>query len=98
MRQIFMYSLLTVSALILVGCNTMYFEISDFPQEDEITENRSFFFWGLMPDMTIDVREKCPYGATAISEEKTFDNGLAYVLTLGVWAPRNTTYYCIRES
>jgi hypothetical protein len=62
-----------------------------------ILENRSFFFWGLTPDIKIDVLEKCPYGATAISEEKTFDNGLAYVLTLGIWAPRATTYYCIGE-
>jgi hypothetical protein len=98
MRQLFICSLLATATLFLGGCNTMFFEISDFPQEDGIKENRSFFFWGLTPDMKIDVREKCPYGAAAISEEKTFDNGLAYLLTLGIWAPRNTTYYCIRES
>jgi hypothetical protein len=94
-----LHSLLAALVLTLAGCNTMFFDISDFPQEEEeIKENRSYFFWGLTPNMRIDVREKCPYGAAAISEEKTFDNGLAYVLTLGIWAPRQTTYYCIRES
>jgi len=84
--------------LILGGCHTMIFEISDAPQEDEIKENKSFFFWGLTPDMKIDVLEKCPHGVASIKEETTFDNGLAYVITLGIWAPRETTYSCVQGS
>ena len=67
-------------------------------KDDAIEENKSFFFWGLTPDMRIDVLEKCPHGAASIKEETTFDNGLASVLTLGIWTPRKTTYYCIAES
>ena len=97
MRKIFIRSLLATLVLIFAGCHTMIFEISDLPQEDEIKENKSFFFWSLTPDMTINVLEKCPHGVAAISEETTFDNGLAGFITLGIWAPRETTYHCIRE-
>ena len=98
MRRAFTRSLLAVSVLILCGCHTMMFEISDLPQEGEVKENRSFFFWGLTPNMKINVREKCPYGASAIREEMTFDNGFAALITLGIWIPRETTYYCISEN
>ena len=98
MCQLFMRSLLAASVLILAGCHTMFFEISDFPQEDEIKEDKSFFLWGLVPNMTVDVLEKCPFGAAAIKEETTFDNGFASLITLGIWSPRETTYYCLREN
>ena len=98
MHQILMRSLLAASVLIHGGCHTMIFEISDSPQVDEIKENKSFFFWGLTPDMMVNVLEKFPHGAAAISEETTFVNGLAGLITLGIWVPRETTYNCIREN
>ena len=46
------------------------------------------------PAVVIDVREKCPHGVSSITEETTFDNGLAGFFTLGIWSPRQTTYHC----
>ena len=98
MLRLFMLSLLAASFLILGGCHTMTFEVSDSSKVDEIKENKSFFFWGLTPHRRIDVLEKCPHGAAAINEQTTFVNGLADFFTLGIWSPRATTYRCIRES
>ena len=94
MGRTFLALLLSASILVLAGCHTMTFEISNPPLEDEVTERKSFFFWGLTPEMRINVRDKCPYGAAAITEETTFVNGLAGLFTLGIWSPRQTTYHC----
>ncbi len=92
------------AALAAGGCHTMYFETGDIPVEGLIQagappaqvreERKSYFFWGLTPHRTIDIREKCPQGALAVMEETTFLDGLGDLVTLGIWAPRSSTYYC----
>lgn len=79
------------------GCHAMRFELVDEPATQRVTERKSYFFWGLTPTQRIDVLSKCPHGAAAIMEETTFVDGLLQVPTLGIWAPRSTTYYCRGE-
>ena len=83
-------------SVFLTGCHTMRFEFENV-EGTKITENKSFFFFALTPRQVIDVREKCPYGAAAIREERTFVNGLLGAVTLGIYTPRRTTYYCLDE-
>ena len=78
------------------GCHTMRFEFENV-EGTKVTENKSFYFFALTPRQVIDVREKCPHGAAAILEERTFVNGLLGGLTLGIYTPRRTTYYCLDE-
>ena len=87
-----MFLLLAVVAE--TGCHTMRFELIDEPATRQVTERKAYFFWGLTPTQRIDVLGKCPHGAAAIMEEMTFVDGLLSVPTLGIWAPRSTTYYC----
>lgn len=76
------------------ACHTMRFEVSGEPHTSVVTEHKSFFFWGLAPTMEVDVKEKCPAGVVAVEEEESFSDGFLSLLTLGLWAPRSSKYYC----
>ncbi len=85
---------LLVAALAASACHTMRFEVSDEPIADVVVDRKSFFLWGLAPTKTVDLREKCPRGVVAIEEEETFGDGFFETITLGIWAPRTSRYYC----
>lgn len=72
----------------------MRFELQALPHEDVVRERKSFWFWGLTPTIVVDVSEKCPTGIVAIREQTTFLDGVYEVLTLGIWSPRSSYYYC----
>lgn len=72
----------------------MRFELQPSPQGEIVREHKSFWFWGLTPMRTIDVQQKCPNGVVAIKEETTFRDGLCDAVTLGIWSPRSSYYYC----
>jgi len=76
------------------ACHTMRFEVSGEPAADVVVDRKSFFLWGLTPTKTVDLREKCPLGVVAIEEEETFGDGFLGAITLGIWAPRTSRYYC----
>lgn len=80
---------------VLGGCHTMRFELSDAPSDQVVYDRKSFFFWGLAPTRTVDVAQYCPGGAAAIRERTTFTDGLLGFITLGIWEPRSSWYYCL---
>jgi hypothetical protein len=80
---------------VLAGCQTMRLEVAPGPAAQPVEERQSFFFWGLTPTVQVDMRSRCPYGVAQLIEETTFFDGLFEVLTLGIWAPRTTTYRCL---
>ena len=53
--------------------------------------------FGLAPTVKVDVRRHCPHGVVAVREEITFLDGLFANLTLGIWTPRSSWYYCASE-
>lgn len=57
------------------------------------TGRKSYFLWGLVPSVEVDVLDKCPYGAVAIVDGSDV-GGATWVPTLGLWSRRATTYYC----
>ena len=56
------------------------------------------FAWGLVPAKPIDVTAECPSGIATVVTEQSFLNGVAMVLTLGIWTPRNVTISCATGS
>jgi hypothetical protein len=89
---------LAFACVALTGCNTLYFEVSKEPHETVQSHRKSYFMWALTPHQTIDMREKCPNGVAAIMEETNFVDGLLSTLTIGIYSPRTSTYYCLGGS
>jgi hypothetical protein len=74
------------------GRHTMRFRLVDEPVGAVVSDTHSYFLWGLVPTVDVDVLEKCPYGAVAVVDGTP---GLhAWVPTLGLWSRRSTMYYC----
>jgi hypothetical protein len=82
------------AALALAGCHTMRFELSDEPVGKTVTERKHYFVEGLIPTRVIDVTDHCANGAVAVMEETTFVDGLLGLVTLSIYTPRSSTYYC----
>lgn len=89
-------ALLAALAIAVAGCHTMRFEVEE-PTGNvrAVTEHKSFFFWGLVPTREVSVIERCPGGVQSIQEQTSFVDGLAELFTIGIWAPRSTTFYCL---
>lgn len=87
-------ALVLSTALILSSCHTMRFTVDTSEVANVVEERKSFWFWGLTPARTVDVSQHCPQGAVAVKEETTFVDGLFGLITLGIWSPRSSWYYC----
>ena len=82
--------------VILSGCHTIRFDLSNQQGTTVVHERKSFFLWGLVPgNRMVDVRTKCPGGAAAIREQTSFTDGLFTFLFLGIWELRSSWYYCL---
>jgi hypothetical protein len=78
----------------ITACHTMRFEVGSGPVSETVYQRKSFFVGGLFPTREVDVSKHCPNGAVAIREETRFVDGLFNVITLGIWTPRSSWYYC----
>lgn len=76
------------------ACHSMRFEVSDAPVGDIVHDRKSYFLGGLFPTKEVDVSERCPRGVVAVEEETTFGDGFFELITLSIWSPRSSTYYC----
>ena len=83
--------------LVLAGCHTMRFEVGDGPVGKVVHERKAFFVAGLAPTRKVDVLQFCPAGAVAVSEEISFVDGLLAAVTLSIYTPRSSTFYCAVE-
>ena len=79
----------------LTGCHSLRFDIAPESASQPVSTMKSFFLWGLVPTKKIDLAQYCPNGTAAVSEETTFLDGLCGVVTLGIWSPRTSRYYCL---
>jgi len=52
------------------------------------------WLWGLVPAQPIDVRAQCPTGVAVITTEQSFMNGLAALVTLGIYTPQHVQITC----
>jgi len=77
-----------------LACHTLTFEMAQDKKPQPITDRKTFWFWGLTPTQQVDVQAICPTGVAEIQEETTFSDGLFSLLTLGIYSPRTSLYYC----
>ena len=89
--------LLGGAVLLSSACHTMKFDVGSGPVDQVVYERKSFYLGGLAPTVNVDVSEHCPNGAVAIREETTFVDGLLSLVTLSIYTPRSSWYYCARE-
>jgi hypothetical protein len=75
----------------------MRFEVADRDHANVVYDRKAFFVWGLAPTKEVDVATHCPYGVAAIREETTFVDGLLGLVTLGIYQPRSSWYYCLHN-
>jgi hypothetical protein len=73
----------------------MRFELSDEPHAEVVYDRKSFFLWGLVPTKKVDVSRFCPGGVAVIREETRFSDGFFQAITLGIYEPRSSWYYCL---
>lgn len=96
-RRFDFLAVILVLAASTIGCHSMRFEVGDGPVGREVYHRKAFYVAGLFPSREVDVSHHCPAGAVAVSEETTFLDGLLNVLTLTIYSPRSSTYYCAVE-
>ena len=83
--------------IFVAGCHTMRFQVTNEPHAQIVYARKSFYLWGLTPTQKIDVSNHCPAGVAAIREETRFSDGFFSFITLGIWQPRSSWYYCLEE-
>ena len=54
----------------------------------------STWLWGLVAAAPIDVRTQCRSGVATVETQQSFGNGIASILTLGIWSPQNVRITC----
>jgi hypothetical protein len=89
--------LICLAAGALAGCHTMRFDVADASGAQVVYDRKSFFLWGLVPTQEVDVGQHCPHGVAAVREETRFSDGFFSLITLGIWDPRSSWYYCLPE-
>ena len=52
------------------------------------------WLWGIIPATPIDVRPVCQVGVAKVETQQTFINGLAAVVTLGLYSPQWVRVTC----
>ena len=77
------------------ACHTFHFHVSNAPFDPKpIVDRKTFWVFAWFPTFEVDVRAICPEGVAAIEEQTTFTDGLFGVLTLSIYSPRTSYYYC----
>jgi hypothetical protein len=56
------------------------------------------FLWGLVAAPEINVASECPRGIARVDTQMSFVNGLATLVTLGIYTPRTVTVTCASGS
>ena len=86
---------LLAGILALTACHTFHFHVSDAPFDPKpVVDRKAFWVFAMFPLRAVDVRAFCPEGVSAIEEKTTFSDGLFSSLTLGIYSPRTSYYYC----
>jgi hypothetical protein len=77
------------------ACHTFHFQVSREPYDPKpIIDRKTFWVFAWFPTFEVDVRAICPAGVAAIEEQTTFTDGLLTILTLNIYSPRTSYYYC----
>lgn len=90
---------LAAAAVLACGCYRQAVQTGRTPSATVIHRPWTHtFLWGLVPAEPIDVTTECRSGIATVVTEQSFLNGVATVLTLGIWTPRDVTIRCATAS
>jgi len=80
--------------LSISACHSMKFKIADGQVGNVVKDRKSFFLFGIVPTENVDLALYCPNGTIAVAESTSFLDGFLGFVTLGIYTPRSSTYYC----
>lgn len=81
--------------VLCTACNTLHFKLEETSRRGKvISERKHFFLLGLFPTREVEVTKRCPKGAQAIEEEITLADGAMGLVTLGIYTPRTSRFFC----
>lgn len=85
-------------SMILGGCSTVTIQpqqIAKVTLAPTYQQTEHFFFWGLAGEKNVDVKTICAgKPVKQMQTQQTFLNGLAAIVTLGVYAPHSVKVWC----
>lgn len=96
-----MRKLFTICAAVAVlsGCSITTTRFSDEmpPATPQYKEMQHFFVAGIAQEKIVEPTEICQNGVNTIKDYYSFVDGVAAVLTGGIWTPRTIEIYCNRQ-
>lgn len=85
-------------AIFLGGCSTITIHPKSTQKQSSnptYDDSRPFFFWGLVGEERVDVKEICSSSdVKQMQSQQTFVNGLLTGITLGIYAPHSVKVWC----
>lgn len=76
------------------SCGTIVMRMGGRMDRRPIEIKNKFYLWGLVGERTHTVKDYCAKGASRIEEEFTGTDVFLTALTLGIYAPRHSRFYC----
>ena len=93
--QIRFYFIVLSFLLLFSGCKVQVNYPSEFPSKTAITNEETFWFWGLIGEKNYEVNDLWPQGR--VYEVRIFNTILQStytMLSLGIYSPRTVTIVC----
>ena len=89
------YILVLSFLLVLSGCKVHLRYPSEFPSKTVITNQETFWFWGLIGEKNYEGTDLCPQGRIyEVRIYNTFLQSTYTILSLGIYSPRTVTIVC----
>lgn len=90
------------AALVIVGSFVLsagcYKAVIDTgrPASTTIIQNEwaNSFIYGLVPPAVVNTASQCPNGVSKVETQHSFLNGIAYIVTFGIYSPITITVTC----
>ena len=93
--QIRFYFIILSFFLLLSGCKVQVHYPSEFPSKTAITNEETFWFWGLIGEKNFEAYDLCPKGRVyEVKIYNTMTQSTFTMLTLGIYSPRTVTIVC----
>jgi len=86
--------LLATLVVSTAACHGMRFQVSHSAATAPVEDRKTFLFWSLYPTQVVQVNQICPDGVSQIVEETRFSDVMLALVTLGIYTPRTSWYYC----
>jgi hypothetical protein len=91
-------TLLIMSMLLLGACSTVTIQpekIAKLEGEPSYQDSRHFFFWGLMGQHRVDVKQVCgDKKVLQMQSQQTLGDGVLGAITFGIYAPHSVKVWC----